>query len=58
MVDVIASIDRDPAADLSVIQVRDLFRRLWHPYTLTFERNDTKLRLTTKLKRLLPDNEG
>jgi PDZ domain len=56
--DIIAGIDQDPAADLSLIQVRDLFRQLGHPYTLTVERNDQTLHLTMKLKRLLPDNEG
>jgi PDZ domain len=56
--DIIAGIDQDPAADLSLMQVRDLFRQLGHPYLLTIERNDQTLHLTMKLKRLLPDNEG
>jgi PDZ domain len=56
--DIIEGIDQDPAADLSLIQLRDLFRQLGHPYTLTIERNDQTLHLTMKLKRLLPDNEG
>jgi hypothetical protein len=56
--DVIAGIDEDPAADLSLMQVRDLFRQLGHPYRLTVERKDQTLHLTMKLKRLLPDNEG
>jgi hypothetical protein len=56
--DVIAGIDEDPAADLSLVQVRDLFRQLGHPYKLTVERNDQTLHLTMKLKRLLPDNES
>jgi len=55
--DVIAGIDEDPAADLSLMQVRGLFRLLGHPYRLTVERNDQTLHLTLKLKRLLPDNE-
>jgi PDZ domain len=55
--DIIAGIDEDPAADLSLMQVRDLFRQLGHPYKLTVERNDQTLHLTMKLKRLLPDNE-
>ncbi len=56
--DIIEGIDQDPAADLSLIQVRDLFRQLGHPYLLTIQRNDQTLHLTMKLKRLLPDNEG
>ena len=56
--DIIEGIDQDPAADLSLIQVRDLFRQLGHPYLLTIRRNDQTLHLTMKLKRLLPDNEG
>jgi len=56
--DIIAGIDEDPAADLSLMQVRDLFRQLGHPYRLTVERNDQTLHLTMKLKRLLPDIEG
>ena len=56
--DVIAGIDEDPAADLSLMQVRDLFRQVGHPYKLTVERNDQTLHLTMKLKRLLPDNES
>lgn len=56
--DIIEGIDQDPAADLSLMQVRDLFRQLGHPYLLTVDRNDQTLHLTMKLKRLLPDNEG
>ena len=56
--DIIAGVDEDPAADLSLMQMRDLFRQLGHPYRLTVERNDQTLHLTMKLKRLLPDNEG
>lgn len=56
--DIIAGIDQDPAADLSLMQVRDLFRQLGHPFRLTVERNDQTLHLTMKLKRLLPDIES
>jgi PDZ domain len=56
--DILAGIDEDPAADLSLMQVRDLFRQLGHPFQLTVERNDQTLHLTMKLKRLLPDNES
>jgi PDZ domain len=56
--DVIAGIDEDPAADLSLVQVRDLFRQLGHPYRLTVERKDQTLHLTMKMRRLLPENEG
>jgi len=56
--DIIEGIDQDPAADLSLVQVRDLFRQLGHPYILTIERKDQTLHLTMKLKRLLPDIES
>ena len=56
--DIIAGVDEDPAADLSLAQLRDLFRQFGHPYKLTVERNDQTLHLTLKLKRLLPNNEG
>lgn len=56
--DVIAGIDEDPAADLSLTQLRDLFRQPGHPYRLTVERKDQTLHLTMKLRRLLPENEG
>jgi hypothetical protein len=51
--DVIAGIDQDPAADLSLEDIRDLFRQPGHPYKLTIERNGKTLTLTMKLRRLL-----
>jgi len=51
--DLIAGIDQDPAADLSLEEIRDLFRRSGHPYKLTIERNGRTLSLTMKLRRLL-----
>ncbi|MGD0957778.1 MAG: PDZ domain-containing protein [Candidatus Acidiferrales bacterium] len=51
--DVIAGIDQDPAADLSLMEIRDLFRRPAHPYKLMIERNGRTLSLTMKLRRLL-----
>jgi hypothetical protein len=51
--DVIAGIDQDPAADLSLDEIRDLFRQPGHPYKLTIERNGQTLSLTMKLRRLL-----
>jgi hypothetical protein len=56
--DIIAGVDEDPAADLSLAQLRDLFRQPGHPYKLTVERKDQTLHLTIKLKRLLPENLG
>jgi len=56
--DIIAGVDEDPAADLSLMQLRDLFRQFGHPYKLTVERNDQTLHLTLKLKRLLPNTES
>ncbi|HEX4074450.1 MAG TPA: PDZ domain-containing protein [Candidatus Acidoferrales bacterium] len=56
--DIIAGVDEDPAADLSLAQLRDLFRQPGHPYKLTVERKEQTLHLTMKLKRLLPENLG
>jgi hypothetical protein len=51
--DIIVGIDQDPAADLSLEEIRDLFRRPGHPYKLTIERNGRTLSLTMKLRHLL-----
>jgi len=51
--DIIAGIDEDPAADLSLAEIHDLFRQLVRPYKLTIERNGQTLTLTMKLRRLL-----
>jgi hypothetical protein len=51
--DIIAGIDEDPAADLSLVEIRNLFRQIDHPYKLTVERNGKTLTLTIKLRRLI-----
>jgi hypothetical protein len=51
--DIIAGIDEDPAADLSLAEIRGLFKQLGHPYKLTVERNGQTITLTLKLRRLL-----
>jgi hypothetical protein len=51
--DIIVGIDQDPAADLSLEEIRDLFRQPGHPYKLVIERNGKTLTLTMKLRRLL-----
>jgi len=51
--DVIEGIDEDPAADLSLAQIRDLFETIDHPYKLTIDRNGATLTLTLKLRKLI-----
>jgi hypothetical protein len=51
--DVIAGIDDEPAADLSLVEIRKLFRQITHPYKLLLERNGQTVSVTLKLRRLL-----
>lgn len=51
--DVIAGIDNEAAADLTLWDVRDLFRQIGHKYTLLLERNGQTLTVTFQMRRLL-----
>jgi S1-C subfamily serine protease len=51
--DVIAGVDDDPAADLTLADLRYLFRQLGHPYKLLIEREGKTVVVTMKLRRLL-----
>jgi len=51
--DVIAGIDGQPAADLSLSGVRDLFRVFGHEYHLTVQRGEHTVEMKLKTKRLV-----
>jgi len=51
--DVIAGVDTDPAADLTLFELRDLFRQVGHSYKLLVERNEQEIPVTVKMRRLL-----
>ena len=51
--DVIAGIDGQPAADLDLSGVRDLFRVFGHEYHLTVTRGDHTVEMKLKTKRLV-----
>ncbi|HXZ12894.1 MAG TPA: PDZ domain-containing protein [Candidatus Sulfotelmatobacter sp.] len=51
--DVIAGIDEDAAADLSLSAVRNLFRQVGHKYKLQLERDGKTLELTLQMRRLI-----
>jgi C-terminal processing protease CtpA/Prc len=49
--DIIAGIDEDPAADLTLAEIRELFRQIGHKYTLVIERNGQSKRITVEMRR-------
>jgi PDZ domain-containing protein len=51
--DVIAGIDEDAAADLTLAEIRDLFRQVGHKYNLVIDRNGQNKQITVEMKRLL-----
>lgn len=51
--DEIAGVDEDPAADLSLVAIRDLFRQVGHSYKLLIERNGQAHTVTIRTRRLL-----
>jgi hypothetical protein len=51
--DVITGIDDEPAADLSLVEIRTLFRQITHPYKLLLDRNGQTVTVILKLHRLL-----
>lgn len=51
--DIIAGVDGEAAADMSLAEVRQLFRDIGHKYTLLLERNGQTLTVELKTRRLL-----
>ena len=51
--DVIAGIDDEAAADMSLASVRYLFRQVGHKYKLTLQRGDKTREVTIRMERLL-----
>jgi PDZ domain len=51
--DVIAGVDDEAAADLSLMAIRDLFRQVGHDYKLLVERNGQTRTVTIRMRRLL-----
>jgi C-terminal processing protease CtpA/Prc len=51
--DIIAGIDGEPAADITLSAVRDLFRQVGHKYKLVIERNGKTQEVVIEMKRLV-----
>jgi membrane-associated protease RseP (regulator of RpoE activity) len=51
--DVIAGIDDEPAADLTLSEIRSLFRQVGHKYNLAIERNGQAKQINVEMKRQL-----
>ena len=51
--DIIAGIDDEAAADLTLWDVRNLFQQIGHKYTLLLERNGQTLTVAIQMRRLL-----
>lgn len=51
--DIIAGIDDEAAADMTLASVRDLFRQVGHTYKLVIERNDQTKQVSVQMRRLL-----
>ena len=51
--DIIAGIDEEPAADITLNAVRDLFRQVGHKYKLVIERNGKIQEVVIEMKRLV-----
>ena len=49
--DIIAGIDEDAAADLTLSEIRNLFRQVGHKYTLVIDRNGQNKQITVEMKR-------
>jgi hypothetical protein len=49
--DILAGIDEDAAADLTLAEIRDLFRQIGHKYTLVIDRNGQNKQITVEMKR-------
>jgi PDZ domain len=51
--DIIAGIDEEPAADISLTSIRELFRQVGHRYKLVIERNGKTQEIVIQMKRLI-----
>jgi hypothetical protein len=51
--DIIAGIDEEAAADLTLSAIRDLFRQVGHEYKLLIDRQGQTLNLTIKMRKLV-----
>jgi hypothetical protein len=51
--DIIAGIDEEAAADLSLASIRYLFRQIGHKYKVTIERKGQSLQITIQMRRLI-----
>jgi hypothetical protein len=51
--DVIAGIDEEPAADITLTSIRELFRQVGHKYKLLIERNGKTQEIVIQMKRLI-----
>jgi hypothetical protein len=51
--DVIVGVDDEPAADLSLSAIRDLFRQVGHEYKLLIDRHGQSLPISIKMRRLV-----
>ena len=51
--DVIAGIDEEPAADITLTSIRELFRQVGHKYKLLIERNGKTQEVVIQMKRLI-----
>jgi PDZ domain-containing protein len=51
--DIIAGIDQEPAADMTLNAIRNLFRQVGHKYKLLIERNGKTQEVVIEMKRLI-----
>jgi PDZ domain len=51
--DIIAGIDQEPAADITLTSIRDLFRQVGHKYKLLIDRNGKTQEIVILMKRLI-----
>ncbi|MGA8145006.1 MAG: PDZ domain-containing protein [Candidatus Acidiferrales bacterium] len=51
--DVIAGIDDEAAADLTLASIRNLFRQVGHKYKLLIQRNGQSVQVTVQMRRLI-----
>ena len=51
--DEIAGIDDEPAADLTLASIRNLFRQVGHKYKLLIQRNGESVQITVQMRRVI-----